>query len=106
MAATAVVDSNVRILGLAAQAVGLVFENLGLLSRSLRSDLLLPHGCVVAVALDEFLMCAALLYSSFVEYKDLVGVGDGAQAMSNDEHGASFGQFRKRFLDVLLCFGV
>ena len=60
----------------------------------------------MSVALKELLVRSSFLYLALVQDKDLIGVGDGAESMGNDEHSASVRQGRESFLDVLLGFRV
>ena len=56
------------------------------------------------VTLKKLLVRSSSLYLTPVQDEDLIGVGDGAESMGNDERGASVRQGCESFLDVLLGF--
>ena len=44
--------------------------------------LLIPHGRIATVPLEQLRMCASFYNPAPVKYDDLLGVGDGGQAVS------------------------
>jgi hypothetical protein len=70
--------SSAAVHTLSAEPIRFVFERLGFLCRSLRSDLLLPHAGVSALHRQKFGVVAALGYFAFMQDQDLVTHGDCA----------------------------
>lgn len=65
-----------------------------------------PHAGVEPAGGDEVVVAAALGNPPLVEHQDLVDVGDGVQAVGDDDHGALAGELRDRGLDLRLVLGV
>lgn len=61
---------------------------------------------VVAAAREEIGMSSLLNETSFAEDKDLVGVLNGGETMSDDESGAAGAEFEDGFLDGVLSFRI
>jgi hypothetical protein len=49
-----------------------------------------PHASIDAVLVQEFLVCAALCDLALVDDKDLVDVGNGAEAVGDADRGTAF----------------
>lgn len=56
------------------------------------------QSCVETVVGDQFVMCSAFNDSAVIEHDDLIGIADGAEAMSDDERRATVEQYFQRVL--------
>src|SRR5712692_2145902 len=66
----------------------------------------LVEAVVNATLREKFLMRTLLAQAPFVEDEDAIGVLNGAEAVRNDERGASREQAVQRFADLQLGFGI
>ena len=46
----------------------------------------LPHSSIVTILFQQLLMCATFRNLPLVQDQDLIGMGDGAEAMSDNQH--------------------